>query len=470
MELFWTSRAGLVAAGHGSLVGALHREVVPDGMPFVIDDDGWYDMRLSAFLRSLPSTGARAASTWTAYGRDVVTWCRFLREVRCRSPWEAETADFEAFYRARRLGDPPMVSSATWDRGVTAINRLYQWARREQIVTESPVCTVTKPVRLADGTVALREVPAGREGRGDDEVVRSVSLSQYRAFRQVGLRGLLPDGRRDPRFRGSNAARNVAFADLLLTTGMRVGEANATTAWELPTEVAPGDGRASFTLSPAVTKNVTARKVFVSAPVLRAVWDYVEFDRPGVVSAAVARGVYVDGWTIVSGSRRGLRTSGRTVRWAQVGPSLRARALAEADDGVAPVALWLTRDGRAMSTGSWQEVFDAANRRCARLGVDVHVTPHMLRHTFAVETLSALVRVHLRRAAEGRSPTEQAQAAYAWLTGDPIRRVQRLLGHRSEATTRRYLGSVHQVEELVDAAMREWEDRIAAPVLDGAAA
>ncbi len=468
--MFWTSRAALVASGHASLVETLDGEVVPDGMPFVIDDDGWYDLRLSAFLRSLPSTGARAASTWTAYGRDVVTWCRFLKEVRGRSAWDACTADFEAFYRARRLGDPPMVSSSTWDRGVTAISRLYRWALRERIVTESPVCTVTKSVRLSDGTIELREVPAGREGRGDDEVIRSVSLSQYRAFRQVGLRGLLPDGRRDARFRGANVARNVAFADLLLTTGMRVGEANATTAWELPSAVASGDGRASFVLSPAITKNETARKVFVSAPVLRAAWDYAQFERPGIVDAGTGRGLYEDGWTVGSASRRGLRTSGRPVPWAQAGPVLRASTLTQADDRREPVALWLTRDGRPMSTSTWQEIFDAANRRCARLDVDVHVTPHMLRHTFAVETLSALVRVHLRRAAEGQSPTERAQAAYAWLTGDPIRRVQLLLGHRSEATTRRYLGSVHQVEELVDAAMREWEDRIAVPVLDEAVA
>lgn len=467
MELFWTCRDRLGGAWSAAGVAVLDREVVPEGMPFVLDDDGSYDLRLNAFLRSLPTLGARAPSSWTAYARDIVTWARFLSEVRGTTIWEATPADFDAFYRARRLGDPPAIGPATWDRSVAALTRLYGWSVRRGHVAAMPLATVTKPVRKTDGQWEIREVPAAREGRGDDETVRSVSLSRYRQFRDVGMRGLLPDGRRDRRFRGTNVERNVAFADLLLTTGMRVGEATATTAWELPRLLPAPTARTSFDLSAAVVKNRRGRPVFVSRRALRAVHDYVTFDRVDTVHRARSAGRYATGsWQPVAARRRGLRVDGRPVRWDLVGEDLRSRALVgNAPGSVEPLALWLTRDGRPMSTAAWHEVFATANARCERLGLDVHVTPHMLRHTFAVETLSALVRVHLRRAVSDPTPAQRSQQAYAWMLGDPIRRVQKLLGHRSESSTRRYLGSVQQVQDLVDEALHDWERSVAEPVM-----
>jgi hypothetical protein len=40
---------------------------VPEGMPFVLNDDGSYEWVLNRFLRSLPTSGARAPRTWRAY-------------------------------------------------------------------------------------------------------------------------------------------------------------------------------------------------------------------------------------------------------------------------------------------------------------------------------------------------------------------------------------------------------------------
>ncbi len=43
--------------------------------------------------------------------------------------------------------------------------------------------------------------------------MRFVPFADYLAWRDVGLRGRLPDGRVDPAWRGRHDERNAAFAD-----------------------------------------------------------------------------------------------------------------------------------------------------------------------------------------------------------------------------------------------------------------
>src|SRR3546814_11734689 len=55
--------------------------------------------------------------------------------------------------------------------------------------------------------------------------VRFIDLTDYRAFREVGLRGLTVEGTERPGARDRNGTRNSLFADLLVTTGLRLEEA-----------------------------------------------------------------------------------------------------------------------------------------------------------------------------------------------------------------------------------------------------
>jgi integrase len=50
--------------------------------------------------------------------------------------------------------------------------------------------------------------------------------------------------------------------------------------------------------------------------------------------------------------------------------------------------LWLTEGGLPMPMAAWEAVFMRASARCRRFGLDIDVTPHMLRHTFAVHMLT----------------------------------------------------------------------------------
>jgi hypothetical protein len=56
-------------------------------------------------------------------------------------------------------------------------------------------------------------------------------------------RGYGPDGLADPAFRGRTAARNSAFTDLMLRTGLRISEQASLTVFELPD---PGAARVQY--------------------------------------------------------------------------------------------------------------------------------------------------------------------------------------------------------------------------------
>src|SRR3546814_15399641 len=55
----------------------------------------------------------------------------------------------------------------------------------------------------------------------------------FRSFREVGLRGLTVEGTERPGARDRNGARNALFADLLVTTGLRLEEASHLLAAEI---------------------------------------------------------------------------------------------------------------------------------------------------------------------------------------------------------------------------------------------
>lgn len=93
----------------------------------------------------------------------------------------------------------------------------------------------------------------------------------------------------------------------------------------------------------------------------------------------------------------------------------------------------------AEPVATWQAVFRCANERCARFGLDFDVHPHTLRHTFAVHMLGLLLRETVRRLRVEPGETLPSQRVKRLLVGDPMRRLQLLLGHRNRDTVFVYL-------------------------------
>lgn len=434
-----------------------------DGMPFILGRDGTYDHHLNRFLRSCPTMGVRSPNSLRAYARDIVVWMRFLEERRdSKSVWSADRDDIAAFHEARRLSDPPFrISASSWNRMIAALDKLYRWAVDEKIIAVAPFTYRQFWSRAsASGAVIAMAVNCAKESGARNGDMRFLDLPRYLVFRDVGLRGKLPDGREDPTWRGRNGERNALFAELLITTGLRLQEASSLLLNELPEPGMPSDSKArslAFRLAAATAKGSRGRDIRMPIRLIKQLQNYARIERENVLARVrrshrirrMDRSISVDGY-----EHRALRLADgdRSVRISvdQLPPSERAR-LIESTTG-APLALWLTEDGRPMPMASWEAVFVRASERCRRFGFeDMQVTPHMLRHSFAVHMLTLLLREQIGWVISERS--RHLGSAYRRVIGDPLLKLQRLMGHSRIESTYIYLDHLADSQEIVDAAV-----------------
>jgi site-specific recombinase XerD len=364
VEIFFTDHAALAVPVDGLDVAEARRRVaefrgrfVPEGMPFVLNDDGSYEWTLNRFLRSLPTSGARSGRTWRAYAYDLVTWARFLAEQRGgRSVLDARREDLEAFHAARRLSGPEYrIEASSWGRLDAALEKFYRWTLRVGLLEGSPFSCG----RLQrSGEVSVVGAREKRARKGD---VKFLSAPRYLAFRDVGLRGYLPGGGEDASFITRCGSRNSVFADLCVTTGLRLEEANSLLACELPEIDTSGGARSErFELAPLITKGNRGRFVPIPHRVLRGLRDYMEAERCVAIQRALARGLPPGRrWIHVrEPDRRGGRMlldgdRWSAVEWIDLDPDKRSRLLHVGQDGqpVGPLALWLSEQGLPMAPG-----------------------------------------------------------------------------------------------------------------------
>ncbi len=434
---------------------------IPPRMPFVVGDDGSYAGDVNRWIRQLPSTGARSPNTWLAYARDVSVWLRFL-SLRGTTVWAATDDDVAAFHAVRRLSGPEVrVSASSWNRSVSALDRLYEWGVEERLIARSPF----KHRIVRSSTGAPIKANQAKEKGAREGNLRFLALDRYLAFRNVGLRGLCQDGSEDLECRIVTGFRNALFADLLVTTGMRLQECGSLLVAELPVPTTQGNvsdqKTVAFALAPAICKGGKGRLIRLPVRLARELNRYVELDRASALrtwkTKPGAHHLEVTSIDQVGAKVRGQR---RRLKWSEVGPEERRRLVVDGESGMRPLSLWVgERGGRPISPAYWTDVFDVASRRCQRLGVDVRVTPHMLRHTFAVHTLSHLVREVI---AVGQPTSTGGEAAYRRVVADPLRTLQELLGHSDLATTHQYLRYTDDAQALVDDAVSAWTEDIVA--------
>jgi site-specific recombinase XerD len=443
---------------------------VRDGQPFVLGPDGSYDVALNRFFRELGGWGVRAANSVSAYARDVMLFCRFLDTSRGgKTIWECDGADLRA-YKAVRLhtaGDH-QVSVATWRRSIAALDKWVAWAVHEGLLPVEPFRYVDKTVLTPQGLRQVR-VNALQEPGGQDAPIRFVAFADYLLWRDVGLRGQLPDGRVDPSWRGRHGERNAMFADLLIHTGMRLGEAASLLVAELP-PASGGSGVGDVRLSAAVTKRGKARTVFVNRRTLADLHRYVGIERDELVTRTAHAGGYAQVgetvWVRRAG-RTGLTfAEGGSWPYSRIGVAARERLMVvtEAGEPAGPLALWLGRDGAPLKLSTWQSAFGRANQRCARFDLDIRVSPHTLRHSFAVHMLGLLLRQTVRALGAEVDGRLTGAAVKRLLIGNPMRKLALLLGHSQESTVYTYLDVLDEAQEIVLSALEEWD--VQASVLD----
>jgi len=432
-------------------------------VPMILLDGRVYDRDLDRFLLDLPLNGVRSRHSLRAYGYDVMVWVRFLEKACSKGIWEAERGDITTFHRARRREEAEArISAASWNRSVAALEKLYRWAEVEGVVVASPF-SHRQVWRRGHGSrriqVVARNESYERAAKRSD--VRFVSLDDYRMFRDVGLRGLSPNGGARAGARDRNGARNTLFAELLVTMGLRLEEASFLLAFELDglSKTASCSRQTWIKLPSALTKGDRGRSVLLPRRLLQQITAYIAVER----TLAVAKFRSRSGWREINRSiliRRPMPgavalsfVNGGTALIDAVSPEERGRLVICGDDGSPeePAALWLTEIGQPVQPNSWEVVFARAGRRCADAGCPLRISPHQLRHSFAVHMLAMLIQQRLRDATGEK--TEASMEGYRRLLGDPLQQVQRLLGHASLTTTTIYLDHIASRADTIDSAV-----------------
>ncbi|MFD1275409.1 hypothetical protein ACFQ51_39070 [Streptomyces kaempferi] len=89
----------------------------------------------------------------------------------------------------------------TWNRSVAALDKWVAWSLDAGLLKRAPFRYVDKTVMTLAGP---RRVHVNTEMESDpqDEPLGIVSFEDYLLWRNVGLRGELPEGGADPAWRG----------------------------------------------------------------------------------------------------------------------------------------------------------------------------------------------------------------------------------------------------------------------------
>src|SRR5258708_1394367 len=78
--------------------------------------------------------------------------------------------------------------------------------------------------------------------------------------------------------------------------------------------------------------------------------------------------------------------------------------------------------------------------------------------------LSMLIREQIGAVLADGPPGEPGSAAYRRMVGDPLQKLQRLLGHASITSTYIYLDSLEESRALVEAAAERWSEALDTPM------
>lgn len=471
---FYDFRRGLgsvedLVPGVGDVVARARRNGARDGTPFLLDPSGRADARINGFWRA-PGVRGLAKSTQRRYAFSLKVWLDFLHAVGVS--WEQADPSTVGMFKEWRLSTEDNVEHVmpgSFRADLAALRRFYVWAANQHGV-ENPVrLRVIGEGFFGDEVTKLEATPSGIR-RAD---VKWLTPKAFREWRNLGLRGFTAEGLPAPTWWGRTEDRDVAFAEGLYGTGLRLGEWSSILTVELPETASQGLFRGW--VASACAKRSVGRPFWMRRRVAQLVRFYLEEGgRPAAVARAQRAGRYeqvADRWllrsVLPSGGLEVIDGDGvaRSVAVDTLSPELRMRLFRDGPGGLEPVWLWLNHDGTVRPKQAWHKTFDRANQRVekalARAGKvgRLWCRPHMLRHGFALRWYCIATFVAWQRT---ELLTEQERRDFRNQLGDVWFLLATLLGHHTTETTRAvYLEPFQalQVEQLI--ALMDADDRAA---------
>lgn len=437
------ARDGRASVGWRSVVEMLDRCNVPDGLPFVVDDDGSLAgcERLNSYLQI--AWNQRAYDLHSLRRFHVYHLSRLLRFVRARRGGECvdltatTTEDLTAYRDARKKE----VQDSTLATEFGCFSSFFFYATRVGWIRKDPIPRWGHNNRNTLISQMRRERQA-----------RFLTASQTKHLLEVGLRG---DGYKPDEGTPGYPERDYVFGLLLASAGLRREECAFLLDDEIPTPVTLG--AESIHVFERLGKKRVVRSVYISSQVAHAVDLYRRTERHHAVQVAqrtLRAKVRDRSLLVVEGviDRRGKQyvASGlQRIPLVQFTNTQRAHAVRILDDGIIdPLALFVSRHGLPPGLERWNQLFKDARARVHHSGHrdqpprHVYVTPHTMRHSYAVRMLAALMK-------EGRSRVGDPYQ----LLANPVLTIKELLGHASVQTTMHYLYAAETWTEDVPAAL-----------------
>ncbi|MBT2480803.1 site-specific integrase [Streptomyces sp. ISL-94] len=425
--------------------------LIRENMPVLVDDDLRFEdengprptVAVNAWLRELPISGVPAAKSWKSYAQAVRSWLEFLasRSVHPFGEREDLRAALGAFAEYRLAGPiEARWDGSTWNQRITVLSSFYTWA------VDNDHCSKV-PFTYAMGSRYSKDSGPVETRRNTATVRRAQPHATMKylepGFRDLFLRalaGLDPDGAPDDSFRGRELSRNGSMGGLAVASGLRAQEFTYLLTYELPALPARRTPvPVWFPIAEATTKGNKARATWTSHGALADVHQYVELDRHAAVGRAPYRPPARLGPPLMveQADWEGGRINGHRIPWRLLGPAERLRLVKA--DGTSPLVA-------VQSAGTpfvdWDTVFRRTSQRIRDRFEPRFPTvhAHALRHTFAMETLEALVQGYYQRAAALINDTGGDAGLALYLTKtDPLMILRDLLGHSSVTTTEIYL-------------------------------
>ncbi len=421
---------------------------------------GWPVDGASAFFDALST---KSENTEATYATSVAIWVRESQSAGL-DPLYMDFDTLQEYRDEVRLGDHG-VSPGTWNQGLHALKRFN------------------------DATVRAGHVP---ESLLDDSDWRALQLDEarifwprvvdpqvYRVFRSVGLSAMTLRGRMTHAgYAMRTPVRDRLYADFLLAHGLRRAEASHMTLFDLPRR-RPGMRTNDMHIPASIAKWRSGRTVPEErswAGRLEAYHDGEWFTTVETMQKALRR--QRDRWLLVEhvdgrfeatqtrltirgrqnqkvlanltkGERMSLVCTPDVARSIAREPGMGEALGAMKDSWIVPCGIFPGTRSPMIGPEAWSLTFRQANARVASaLNEYGHppgqrVTPHLLRHTYAVNTLIDLMTTISQ---EDREYLASISAARATDTAvlrrrymNPLVAVQQRLGHRSLKTTIVYL-------------------------------
>jgi site-specific recombinase XerD len=414
-----------------------------DGFPVVVDRDGF---PVEAFLAFFAARMDASASTLAQYARALLRFLEFLEFRGVESVLDATAQDLTAYrlYRTQTAARPILQYSFRVE--ATALRQFYAWATETGRLQRSPVKKLSRVGRDNLSTNRIRH-----------SKIRHVDSDLYEKLLEMAGD---PSGEASIR---SARERNTAAIKTLISTGLRLQELASLLTLDI--DYGQKLRRSICVEIESITKYEVNRNALIPNYAMGAIRKYRKIERPNVVyrhQRSLAR--QLDRCFVVQGFDEGTRRvsgvwQGRRRQYAlhQVPVEMRLKAvIVGVDGGVEPLCLFLSDSrGLGMTRSGWEGVFSAISEQFMRRYPDDRqvrkITPHDLRHTFAINYLRA---AHKERAKTIASSTLGDEPPLR----DPLIDLQELLGHATSAQTLRYLRYVEDIDRFVAAAVPDSDE------------